>query len=321
MNKIALVIPFYGKLPPYFGLYLKSLKAIHIDVLFVTDLEVKIPPEITNFTVVNMTFAELQQHIRNVLDPNAVLLSTRKLCDYRPFYGKLFEKQLDGYAYWAHGDCDLIYGKKFNDILDEIVSGQYDVASMRKNWMSGSFSVFKNNERMRNLYTSLENWREVCALGKNVCYDECVAIHFEELASGTMTVMDCYREAGDSLSALVWRSSELKFFHRDIMCEDSLSHHIVKMNRGRLYLNGTEIPVFHYIGLKYRRYFSYTDIPYAEVPDVFWIDDTGFYFSRGMRIIRPIVRFFKKLRALMISLRVNGVSHWIKRIFPVFYKV
>lgn len=314
MNKIALVIPFYGKLPPYFGLYLKSLKAIHLDVLFITDLEVKVPSDITNFTVVNMTFGELQQHIRDILDPNAVLLSTRKLCDYKPFYGKLFEKQLNGYAYWAHGDCDLIYGKRFNDILDEIVLGQYDVASMRKNWMSGSFSAFKNNDRMRNLYENLENWREVCATEKNLCFDECVAVRFKELQSGQMTVWDCYREAGDSLSALVWRTPGLNFFHEDVMCEDSLSCHIIASVNGRIYLDKEEIFAFHYIGLKYRRYFSYLNVPYACVSDEYWIDDTGFYMSWIARLMRPYTRCFRKVKAFCDSLQDNGIRHWVKRI-------
>ena len=29
MNKVALVMPYFGKLPPYFGLYLKSLEKMH----------------------------------------------------------------------------------------------------------------------------------------------------------------------------------------------------------------------------------------------------------------------------------------------------
>ena len=57
-NNIALLLPYFGKLPPYFGFYLKSLEGKHLDVLFFSDLEIGSHPD--NFKVIRMTFDELR---------------------------------------------------------------------------------------------------------------------------------------------------------------------------------------------------------------------------------------------------------------------
>lgn len=60
-NHIVLIIPYFGRLPTYFGTYLASLKGKRFDVLWVSDLPVAEHPD--NFKIVKMTFNELKTRI------------------------------------------------------------------------------------------------------------------------------------------------------------------------------------------------------------------------------------------------------------------
>ena len=53
-NKAVLIMPYFGRLPAYFGPYLASLKNKRFDVIWISDLSVAEHPD--NFKIVRMTF-------------------------------------------------------------------------------------------------------------------------------------------------------------------------------------------------------------------------------------------------------------------------
>ena len=77
-NKIALVMPYYGKLPIYFNYYLRSLRGKNLDVLFFSDLEVKEHP--ANFKQVKMTFDGFKALAKEKLGTDVRFDSPRRLC-------------------------------------------------------------------------------------------------------------------------------------------------------------------------------------------------------------------------------------------------
>ena len=78
-------MPYFGKLPPYFGLFLKSLEGKHLDVLFFSDIEVGTHPE--NFKVIRMTFDKFRRLARERLEVPVTLNRSNRLCHFRPMYG------------------------------------------------------------------------------------------------------------------------------------------------------------------------------------------------------------------------------------------
>ena len=125
MKKIVLILPYYGKFPGCFQLFLRSCKNNPtIDWIIFTDEEIayKIPK---NVHFVKLTFNELKAKIQSKFDFCISLENAYKLCDYKPAYGLIFEEYLAGYDYWGYCDCDLLFGDLRSFLPDERLN-QYD---------------------------------------------------------------------------------------------------------------------------------------------------------------------------------------------------
>ena len=169
--KIAMIIPYFGRLPECFKIWLKSCE-LNQDVdffLFIDDCTEYDYPQ--NVYVNITTFENIQERIRNVLGFQINLKNPYKLCDYKPVYGEAFSDYLTGYDFWGFCDIDLIFGKIRNFITDEILL-KYDRIYTR-----GHFSLFKNNDKVNSYYRTLEadrcqNYKNVFSTDKSCAFDE-----------------------------------------------------------------------------------------------------------------------------------------------------
>jgi len=313
MKRIAVLIPFWGKTPIYFGYFLESLRGKCFDVLFFSDLDLSAFDLPSNFKYKSITFDEFRRIAKEKIDFSAEVNDCRKICDYRPLFYKMFENALAGYDYWGFGDCDVVYGRMINEVLSSLMQNDYDVISFRKNWMSGGFSLLKTSQRIRDLYLESDNWREMIK-SKHMCWDECCGGEFfQDLMSSRISPIDCRKLKCDSFSALVWRTTDLHFYHEDIICESNLRGHRVYMNGDILRIDNEEIPLFHYIGAKMRRYWTY--LPFAaKLGNRFLLDDTGFYYGNEFDFRCRIVHAYRKIKAFFVSMRENGLVHWAGRL-------
>lgn len=137
---ICIILIYYGKFNSWFDLWLRSVKNnLTIDFIIVTDIEIKFKVS-SNIKIYNISFHKLKQKIQNVFDKKICLNKYYKLCDFRPFYGKIFEDLLYEYDFWGYCDCDLIFGdiRKFitNSLLEK-----YDKLLDR-----GHLTLFKNKD-------------------------------------------------------------------------------------------------------------------------------------------------------------------------------
>jgi len=163
MPKIFLCIPYFGKFPNYFPLYLDSL-AVNKDilrVLFFTDIDLAgyVVPENARF--VKMTKAELQTKIAHMIhelfnkevEPEKLITTAYKLVDFKVSYPYLFRDILikegaDEHDFVGWGDCDLIYGKLSN-FLD--FSQEYDIVG----GLWGHFTAVKNTPPFQLFFTTV----------------------------------------------------------------------------------------------------------------------------------------------------------------------
>ena len=318
MKKIAILMPYFGRLPEYLGLYLKSVAGRCFDVIFITDLDLGEHP--ANVHVVKMTFDEVGLLASCKLCLDVKMENPKRLCNFRPMYGRIFEDYIASYDYWGFGDCDLVYGAAFDENVRAVVEARWDVASFRKWWTSGPTTLVKNCEKCNWLYIRAENWRRVATMSEaenQLFFDEVGGIWHSDLMFGRMTIDECAK-IRDSFCAVVSRSKDIQYYHEDILYEENIAGSFVEMTSdGRLLLAGkTEIPVFHFIGNKFRRYFKMFPVSYSDVGH-YIIDDAGLYVSRSQIRWRKLVNICRKLKAFFESIRSNGLHHWIRRVASI----
>ena len=150
----ALILPYYGKFPNYFPLWLKSAGA-NTDFTFMifTDIDMSgcnIPP---NVQVHAMTLEEIRLRASLHLHFEPVLETPYKLCDYKPMFGLIFQDWLEGYDFWGYVDPDVIWGRMSRFITDDIMD-RYD-----RIYQHGHLQLFRNNgEVCRFILHKLPNW-------------------------------------------------------------------------------------------------------------------------------------------------------------------
>lgn len=145
-NKVAFIIPYFGRLPSYFSLWLKSAeKNPNFDFFICSDLPLNVKTE-SNVKQIQITFIELKSKIEKLLDQKVCLKTPYKLCDFKPMYGLIFEENLKEYDFWGFIDIDLILGRLTTFITDELLD-LYD-----KLYYEGHFSLFRNCKLMNTLF-------------------------------------------------------------------------------------------------------------------------------------------------------------------------
>ena len=137
MKKIALIIPYFGTLPDYFDLWLKSVEKNPTITffLFTNDESSYCYPD--NIEVINIAFKDFRSRLQSEFEFEIKLESPYKLCDYKPTYGNVFKKELLQYDFWGFCDVDLIFGDIRKFITDDILD-KYDRILTR-----GHFSLFE----------------------------------------------------------------------------------------------------------------------------------------------------------------------------------
>lgn len=145
MNRIKLIVCYYGKFPQWMNIWLKSCEFnSNIDFMIVTDNQIENLP--SNVSILNIGFEELRNRFSNVLGFSASLKNPYKLCDYKPIYGKVFEQELKGYEFWGHCDIDLVWGRINNFITKDILD-YFDLIGKY-----GHLMIYRNNRQMNELY-------------------------------------------------------------------------------------------------------------------------------------------------------------------------
>lgn len=172
MDRIAIIIPYFGKFRQSINLFLESCRRNpQIDWLFYTDCPwpsaEPIPANIRwTFTTLEATKALAEEKLQAPVN----LERPYKLCDLKVFYGKIYEDDLKEYSWWGFGDTDVIYGD-IHGFLKKIAYQNWDKINC---W--GHFTLLRNNSACVEAYkTELPGaigWQEVLSSETNVGYDE-----------------------------------------------------------------------------------------------------------------------------------------------------
>ena len=171
MNKIALIIPYFGKFPEWMPLYLYSCsKQKNIDFLYFTDCE--IPKRIyDNTKFIKTSFDAYCQKVSTKLDIDFRPTASYKLCDLKPFYGIIHKDDLENYDWWGFGDLDLIYGD-LSLLLNAYNLAHYDLLTTHIDKIAGHFTVVRKSSEYTHIPLQIPHWQEKLMLDRHVFLDE-----------------------------------------------------------------------------------------------------------------------------------------------------
>ena len=145
MNRICVIGVYFGTLPQYFDLWLKSAEYnTNIDFLIFTDCHYKNLPQNVRFVESNLE--KIKTKIESVLGRTVELSKPYKCCDYRPCYGLVFSEYLNGYDYWGHCDFDMIFGD-IESFMKRFHYEEYD-----KFLSQGHLAFYKNTDDNNNVF-------------------------------------------------------------------------------------------------------------------------------------------------------------------------
>ena len=169
MKSIAYVIPYFGKFPKGFELFLMSCKNNPtIDWLIFTDDKTKYEyPE--NVKVFYDTFEEIKKRVQQNFDFEIVLDKPYKFCDYKPAYGEIFQEELKDYDFWGMCDLDLAWGDIRKFITDEILEKYERIGFL------GHSTIFINVPEVNARYRTMideNNYKKVYTTEGAFAFDE-----------------------------------------------------------------------------------------------------------------------------------------------------
>lgn len=144
MKSILFILPYFGRFPNYFNLFLKSCEQnSSINWLLITDNDLRDFTIPVNVLVRYEQFADIQYRIKKLY--GYAPQSPYDMCKYRVAYADIFLDALN-YDFWGYCDCDLIWGNLRYFFTEEVLN-RYDKISWR-----GHMTLFKNSPEINNIY-------------------------------------------------------------------------------------------------------------------------------------------------------------------------
>lgn len=167
MNRIAIIIPYIGRLRSDFGFWLKSVEYNPtIDFILITDCILTDIPK--NMRVIPATFSSLNKRFADHFDFELSINVPYKYCDLKPSYGEVFADLLAGYDFWGHTDMDMVYGDLRKFITKDILNS-YD-----RIFGFGHLSLYRNTPTINAIYRQVQqpNYRQVFSFSEGCAFDE-----------------------------------------------------------------------------------------------------------------------------------------------------
>lgn len=134
-----LISPFFGQLPEWYDKYTPP---VGYDFILDQDLE------------------GFKKRVKDVLGIDCGVEEGKgKVWDFRPALGLLYAKEIEGYEWWGHTDLDMVYGDVDKWVTDEFLNN-LDVHSNHSTYVCGPWTLYRNTERVNNLFRESPTWIE-----------------------------------------------------------------------------------------------------------------------------------------------------------------
>ncbi|QSW91031.1 hypothetical protein J0383_09545 [Flavobacterium endoglycinae] len=276
MKSIAVITCWYGEYPWYFPYFIHSCAFNpSIDFYIITDNLETILRKPDNVIIVLKTLEELKLDASEKLGFQVNIDYPYKLCDFKPAYGFLFPEIIEEYDFWGQSDLDIIYGN-IRDFITIDMLDKYDFISVRHDYTTGCFALYKNNPIMNTFFMKSKDYMKVLSNSKHYCFDEC-NFAWDELTSGK-SIFDLDTEI-ESFTHII-KKAELKNeikVHFDFILLEGLTGRITFDNGRIYYKNQFEGIMYHLFWFK--KIYN-VNKKVLKVPDKYYISKTKIYHSR-----------------------------------------
>jgi len=281
-NKIAVIIPWYGKIPHYLPFFLKGLSynTKVLDILFFTDLEINFPAP-SNFRQIPLKWEDLLNRIKSKIHPEANITSPYKLCDLKPMYGHIFEEELKQYEFWGYGDVDLIYGN-LQKFLPQDGIENYDIITFRENLVHGPFTLIKNTQELSRLYQQTNKLEKILTTTDYIGFDE--AGRCKPWRNRIRLYNYIHMDDFWDWSTIVQHNADNKriaLYERYYAIESIPINNTLQYNNGTLRFGLDEYAYFHWV--YHKKCNDFTIPNWGTIPDHFHIHPTGFYKKNNFK--------------------------------------
>lgn len=276
--KIALIIPYFGRLPHWFPYFAKSAGCSPLfDILFFTDAQLHGPlPD--NFKVYSCSLAEFSNLASSLLSLPISISFPYKVCEFKPIFGEIFQQHIRDYQFWAFGDIDVVYGD-VSAFLEPLLPN-YDVISCRQGWVSGSLCVLRNIQAVNSAFRHSADWEKAVLDPEYQLFDEMGGHLYHEVLNGTdLFSLKSNIESFTHVLKALDKKGSLRCSFSDLACEYLPWGETITYNHGALTRSssGESVMYVHYVVMK-RRFFEVPET--TRVPDEFYIRNTGIYLDR-----------------------------------------
>ncbi|MCM1454287.1 MAG: hypothetical protein NC193_07130 [bacterium] len=156
-ERIAMLIPYFGKWPEWMPLYLYTCsRNPQIDFHYFTDCG---EPEVTypNTFFHSTSFDEYLVLVEQVVGVRLPKIAS-KLCDVKPFYGLMHSDLLaEGkYTWWGFGDIDVAYGD-LTPLTRLTSRKQLELITTHIKCVSGHFTLIRTDSSLNRIMFPLES--------------------------------------------------------------------------------------------------------------------------------------------------------------------
>lgn len=231
--KVAIIVPYFGKLPNYFQLFLDSCAENKKFTWFIFSNDITEYRYPQNVKLLQMTFEECKDLVQSKFDFKIELRCPQKLCDYKCAYGLIFEDFLKSYDWWGYCDLDQIFGDLGAFITDDMLNYYDRIGSL------GHLTLYRNtaeNCRMfMNLLNHRERYKEVFTTPKGCAFDEWLPDNVNEiyLESGVPITLE---NAGADVNSYYTQFSLVSFdTARRQYIQSNVRNSIFSVEEGKLF--------------------------------------------------------------------------------------
>lgn len=273
-KKIIILICYYGKFPWYFPYFLHSCRFNRgIDFHIFSDCAYngQVPD---NVSITYMSLSDLKTLAGEQLGFTINIDFPYKLCDYKPAYGLIFSKYIEGYEFWGHSDIDMIYGDIMSFFTDEFLQ-HYDYISLRHDYTTGCFALYRNTGLMNNIFKRSRHYKKVFTESPHFCFDEC-NFAWDELTEGkSIFELQTDIESFTHIIKSAEKNNDIRC-HFDFLLVEGVPGRI-RFDKGRvIYKNSFDCIMYHLYWLK--KVHVPRKVP-RPVPDSYFISPTRIYFK------------------------------------------
>jgi hypothetical protein len=145
---------------------------------------------------------------------------TGKPWDFRPALAVLYPEKVRGYDWWGHTDLDCVYGDVGKWVTEGFLDG-LDVHSNHNTYVCGPWTLYRNTDRVNNLFREYQGWQEFMT---------------DPRPNGWVE---------NEFSRLLERSG-LRYQYTFWQGNPWAERVNLRKENGKLYQDGKEIPMFHF---------------------------------------------------------------------------